>query len=71
MVLELKFPEFDEKQSDYDVRKYVITVLPRLVAYAFSFIMVPILWTHHHELFNLLKKSNSFLLGQNLFFFFG
>lgn len=70
MVLELKLPEFNKNQSDYSVREYVVRLLPHLGAYSFSFIMVAIFWTHHHQLFNLLKKSDSFLLGQNLFFLF-
>lgn len=70
MVLELGLPELDEKQREYNIREYVASLLPHFIAYVFSFIMIGILWTHHHQLFNLLKKADSFLLAQNLFFLF-
>ncbi len=70
MVLELKLPELNEKQNEYDIKKHIIELLPHFVAYVFSFIMIGILWTNHHNLFHLLEKTNNFLLGQNLFLLF-
>lgn len=70
MVLELKLPELSETHDRYEIKQHLIDVLPHLGAYIFSFIMVGILWTSHHHLFNLLEKTDGFLLAQNLFFLF-
>jgi len=70
MVLELKLPELNENKNEYDIKKHIIELLPHFGAYVFSFIMIGILWTNHHNLFHLLEKTNNFLLGQNLFLLF-
>lgn len=70
MVLELKLPEVDENRSAYDIKHHLMESAPRFAAYVFSFTMVGILWVNHNHLFNLLEKTDNFLLGQNLFFLF-
>ena len=70
MVLELKLPEFGVDQDEKDIEHHLIKVLPHFGAYIFSFVMVGILWFNHHHMFNLLEKTDNFLLGQNLFFLF-
>lgn len=70
MVLELKLPEFNENQGEYDIKHHLVELLPHFGAYVFSFIMIGILWTNHHQLFHLLEKTDNYLLGQNLFFLF-
>ncbi len=70
MILELKLPELNEKQDAQDIKHHLIELLPHFGAYVFSFVMIGILWTNHHNLFHLLEKTDNFLLGQNLFFLF-
>jgi uncharacterized membrane protein len=70
MVLELKLPTYDKNQDAYDIQHHLIKVLPNLGAYVFSFIMIGILWTNHHHMFHLLKRTDNVLLAQNLFFLF-
>jgi uncharacterized membrane protein len=70
MILELKIPDFKSAQSEYNISHHLLNVFPHFAAYVFSFVMVGILWVHHHHLFHLLEKTNNFLLGQNLFFLF-
>ena len=70
MILELKLPEMNKEQDKQDIIHHLQELLPHLGAYIFSFIMIGILWTNHHNLFHLLEKADNFLLGQNLFFLF-
>jgi len=57
MILELRLPEFDPKQDTGDIKKYLFDMIPHFAAYIFSFVMIGILWTSHHHLFHLLKKT--------------
>lgn len=70
MILELKLPDFEEQQDAEDIRSYVVELMPHFLAYVFSFVMIGILWTSHHHLFHLLKKTDNILIRQNLFFLF-
>lgn len=70
MILELKLPNFDERQEMDDIRNHLIKLIPHFVAYVFSFTMIGILWTSHHHLFHLLEKTNNLLIRLNLFFLF-
>lgn len=70
MVIELKLPELDESQGEYEIKNHIIELFPYFGAYIFSFTMIAILWTHHHHLFNLLETTDNILLGQNFFFLF-
>jgi uncharacterized membrane protein len=70
MILELKLPEFNKDQDEYDIHHHLVELLPHFGAYVFSFIMIGILWANHHHMFNLLGKTDNILLGQNLFFLF-
>ena len=70
MILELKIPDFNASHNQYIITRHLLNVVPHFAAYVFSFIMVGILWVHHHYLFHLLERTDNFLLGQNLFFLF-
>ncbi len=70
MVLELKLPGLNKDLNAYDIKAHIIDILPRFGAYIFSFVMVGILWINHHHMFHLLKRTDGFLLGQNIFFLF-
>jgi uncharacterized membrane protein len=45
-------------------------LLPYIVTYAFSFMMIGIFWINHHHMFHLLEKTDEPLLIQNLVFLF-
>ncbi|WP_370900325.1 TMEM175 family protein [Chryseobacterium gossypii] len=63
MVLELKVPE----GSDWSSLK---PLLPRFLAYIFSFVYVGIYWNNHHHLFQVIKKVNGKMLWANLHLLF-
>jgi len=63
MVLELKVPE----GSDWASLKPLI---PKFLAYIFSFIYIGIYWNNHHHLFQAVKKVNGSILWANLHLLF-
>lgn len=63
MVLELKVPEGSSWAS-------LKPIIPRVLAYIFSFIYVGIYWNNHHHLFQAVKKINGSILWANLHLLF-
>ena len=63
MVLELKVPEGGSWAS-------LKPMLPKFLAYIFSFIYVGIYWNNHHHLFQAVRKVNGSVLWANLHLLF-
>ncbi|WP_080778212.1 TMEM175 family protein [Chryseobacterium phocaeense] len=63
MVLELKVPEGSSWTS-------LKPLLPKFLAYIFSFIYVGIYWNNHHHMFQAVKKVNGSILWANLHLLF-
>ncbi|MGE8554150.1 MAG: TMEM175 family protein [Chryseobacterium jejuense] len=63
MVLELKVPEGSSWAS-------LKPLLPKFLAYIFSFIYVGIYWNNHHHLFQAVKRVNGGILWANLHLLF-
>ncbi len=70
MVLQLKLPDLNKDSSTRDIWSHLINLLPYLITYAFSFMMIGIFWTNHHHMFHLLEKADIHLLWQNFIFLF-
>lgn len=63
MVLELKVPEGNSWAS-------LKPLLPKFLAYIFSFIYIGIYWNNHHHLFQAVQKVNGNILWANLHLLF-
>lgn len=63
MVLELRTPESDRLNA-------LRPLLPVLVAYLLSFLMIGIYWTNHHHLFQAVDRVNGAVLWANLHLLF-
>lgn len=63
MVLELKVPEGSSWAS-------LKPLVPKFLAYIFSFIYVGIYWNNHHHMFQAVKKVNGAILWANLHLLF-
>ena len=70
MVLEFELPDITKEASSSGIKHHLVKLLPYFGTYAFSFLMIATLWTHHHHLFHLLEKVDSGLLWQNFVFLF-
>lgn len=63
MILELKVPEGNDWHS-------LKPLIPKFLAYIFSFLYVGIYWNNHHHLFQAVKKVNGKILWANLHLLF-
>ena len=70
MVLSLKLPDFAKAGNHWSIRNHLYSMLPYIVTYTFSFLMIGIFWINHHHMFHLLEKTDEPLLVQNLIFLF-
>jgi uncharacterized membrane protein len=70
MVLTIKIPDVTKSSSAWVFRHELEHLLPYIISYAFSFMMIGIFWINHHHMFHLLEKTDESLLVQNLFFLF-
>ncbi len=68
MVLEIKIPDMEANVSSRDAFYQLFPILPKLLAYALSFIMIIIFWVNHHQLFNSIRISSRVLLFCSGFF---
>lgn len=70
MVLSFKLPDFSKDGTSWSVRHHLYLMLPYIITYSFSFMMIGIFWINHHHMYHLLERTDEPLLVQNLFFLF-
>lgn len=70
MVLTIKIPDITRQGSAWTLRHDLQNLIPYIITYAFSFMMIGIFWINHHYMFHLLEKTDEALLAQNLVFLF-
>lgn len=63
LVLEIKVPHLTaDQQSAGDLLVALKAILPKVLSWIVSFLVVTVVWVNHHRLFEMLKG-----VGQNLF----
>lgn len=67
MVFDLKFTA---PVNSGNVEIALGELLPKFISYAFSFLMLGIMWVNHHQLFHQIRHSERRLLWYNLFLLF-
>ncbi len=65
LVLELKVPQLVEEFSDQEFNIVALNMIPKIIAYAFSFLVITIFWVNHNNFFHNLSHSSSALLWHN------
>lgn len=70
MVLELRIPELKEGFTGHDVSEALSSLVPKILSYLLSFVVVAIMWLNHHSLFDKLSHSTSQLVWYNAFLLF-
>jgi uncharacterized membrane protein len=65
MVLEIKIPNIPADVSDREALAALEVLLPKFLAYLFSFLMIGIFWVNHHQFFHSVRKSDRALLWLN------
>jgi uncharacterized membrane protein len=65
MILEVKPPHLSDIE-DTELKTVIVPMLPHLVAYSLSFLMLGIYWVNHHNFFHKVKHGDRPLLWLNL-----
>jgi uncharacterized membrane protein len=70
MVLELHIPDLQESFTDKDVWVVLLSLVPKILTYLLSFLVVAILWINHHSLFDKIPHTTIGLVWYNAFLLF-
>ncbi len=65
LVLELKVPQLAEEFTKNDFNRAAMHLVPKMIAYAFSFVVIAIYWVNHHNFFHNLSQTNAGLIWHN------
>jgi uncharacterized membrane protein len=70
MAFDLKIPELAQNFTERDVWQALLAVLPKVLSYSLSFVVLAIMWLNHHALFDRIPHSTSKLVWYNMFLLF-
>jgi uncharacterized membrane protein len=65
LVLELKVPQLADEFTSVEFNHAAMHLLPKMIAYAFSFVVIAIYWVNHHNFFHSLSHSSAGLIWHN------
>jgi len=65
LVLELKVPHLTE-HSEAGLRHALVELLPRVIGFVISFLIIGLMWIEHHRIFRYIEDYNGGLLWRNL-----
>ncbi|NJL56438.1 DUF1211 domain-containing protein [bacterium] len=68
LVLELRVPELSSRLANDQLLTALVALLPKLLGYITSFLMIAIYWVAHHNVFHLLQRCDRICLWLNLLF---
>ena len=69
MVFSIKLPARDHLTNKIETDE-MLALLPRILSYVFSFVVLGIMWLNHHHLFHLIQKVDEKFLWLNLHLLF-
>jgi uncharacterized membrane protein len=70
MAFDLKLQELPANFTDADVMTSLWGVVPKILSYSLSFIVLAIMWLNHHTMFDKLPHSTAKLVWYNMFLLF-
>ena len=68
LVLELVVPEIQGQLAEKQLHLKLLEMWPKFAAYAFSFIVLGIVWVFHHYIFQYIKHINYRIIWINIIF---
>lgn len=68
MALEIRLPELDEQVTAAQVSTALATLLPHILVYVLSFLVIGMYWMVHHRLFRAIRQYDTTLMWFNLIF---
>jgi uncharacterized membrane protein len=70
MVLDIRLPEGLPRGNSKEIEKGLLELVPKTIAYAFSFLLVSRFWMSHIKIFGFVKDYTRTLIIYNLCFLF-
>jgi uncharacterized membrane protein len=70
MVFDLKLQDLPNNFTNIDIWNALVGIIPKLLSYSLSFIVLAIMWLNHHSLFDKIPHSDSKLIWYNTFLLF-
>jgi uncharacterized membrane protein len=70
MILEIKIPNLEPSLSSRQIWGRLSEILPHVIAYILSFLVLGIMWVNHHHLLHSIKNTDRRLLWYNLHLLF-
>ena len=70
MILEIKIPIIDTNATSEMIWSKVYLMVPPIIAYLLSFVMIGVMWVNHHQFLRQLKHADRKLLWYNLHLLF-
>ena len=52
MIFQIKIPAVEDNATSTEIWKGWLGLLPSIIAYVLSFVMVGVLWVNHHQFFH-------------------
>jgi len=65
LIIDIKIPSSVELNSTHDFWMALWNIVPSMVAFVLSFIIILITWVNHHESLRLVNKSSPYFLYSN------
>jgi uncharacterized membrane protein len=66
MILEIKIPDLHKNPIGYNMWLALKPMVPNILAYLLSFVMLGIYWVNHHNFFHKIESADRRLLWLNL-----
>lgn len=66
MVFDLKIQAIPEPFAATALRDIALSLLPKLLSYTLSFLVIAIMWLNHHALFDKIPHTDSALIWYNM-----
>jgi uncharacterized membrane protein len=68
LVLEIKVPEVAKRVADAELPHKLREVIPSIITYCLSFLVIAIFWMSHHRMFRVIRRYDLPLLFLNTLF---
>lgn len=67
LVLDIKIPEIPDGLETAELPGKIAAVIPNILAYFISFMIISVFWVVHHGTFNYIRRYNRRLIWLNLY----
>ncbi|MFP4497644.1 MAG: TMEM175 family protein [Vulcanimicrobiota bacterium] len=67
LILNVKFPDM-KRLSEEELYIYLTSLMPELIIYIYSFLVLGIFWITHHKIYHYIKETDIALLWLSIFY---